>query len=194
MVSVWHELLREAGVVIEAAEVHRRLNAMMGSSLADVERVLLHEIPEDERAPFFQRAMDGENSVLRMHGGTLYADVESMIARLSKVCTLAVVSNCQDGYIDAFLDAHKMRHYFVAYESMGHSGLPKAENISMVCRHNAMTNPIYIGDTENDWRSATAAEVAFAFVDWGFGSPPADMPDSCRFANAAALCAWLLNE
>ena len=50
-----------------------------------------------------------ENEYLSIHGGTLYPGLEDTLKELKKNYRLFIVSNCQSGYIEAFLHAHIIR-------------------------------------------------------------------------------------
>ena len=85
------------------------------------------------------------------------------LKKLSETHTLCIVSNCDNGYIQAFLKAHNMAQYFTDYECMGSTGKPKADNIALVVEHNHLKAPVYVGDTVWDYNSATQAGAAYGF-------------------------------
>lgn len=112
-------------------------------------------------------ALNTEN--LKKHGGTLYPNVYDTMKQLSKNFRLCIVSNCLEGYIEAFLKNHHLQEYFCDYESHGKTGLSKAENIQLVMQRNNFKNPIYVGDTIGDKNAADAAGIPFAYASYGFG-------------------------
>jgi phosphoglycolate phosphatase len=81
------------------------------------------------------------------------------------------VSNCQEGYIEAFLDYHKLGKYFLDFENPGRTGLTKGENIKLVIERNQLQHPVYVGDTKGDQEAATFAGIPFVFARYGFGQP-----------------------
>ena len=102
-------------------------------------------------------------------GGELYQDVMDGVAKLSKVMPIFLVSNCQAWYLESFWEHHKMRRFFKGYDCHGSSGVSKSEMIDRMCKKNLLNRPIYIGDTKGDQKSSKDVEVAFGFVEYGFG-------------------------
>ena len=56
---------------------------------------------------------------LKEHGGILYPGVYDTIKQLSKKFRLYIVSNCLEGYIEAFLSNHHLEDCFFYYENNG---------------------------------------------------------------------------
>ncbi len=114
--------------------------------------------------------MAQENAYIARHPGDVYPGVEDMFSSLSKKYPLFIVSNCQDGYIQCFLSGTGFDKYIKDIECEGSTGLPKAENIGLICRRNGIKNPLYVGDTAGDEKSARASGCAFIHAAYGFGS------------------------
>lgn len=104
------------------------------------------------------------------YGGKLFPGVFDGILRLSSKFRLFIVSNCQEGYIETFLDRNGLRDCFVDFECWGRTGLRKAENLKSIVVRNRLKNPIYIGDTIGDQEAADENQIVFAYVKYGFGS------------------------
>ena len=114
---------------------------------------------------------------------------EETLAALKAQCPLCVVSNCEDGYIQAFYQGTGLGKFFTDFESAGHTRLPKRENIKLVAERNSLKRPVYIGDTALDCASAQEAGVPFLHAAYGFGKVP-DVPAVSSFeAIPAALAA-----
>ena len=79
---------------------------------------------------------DAEVEWLRNHGGILYPQVAQTLDSLCRRCGLYIVSNCQDGYVQAFLNYHDVARYFTDIEMSGRTGLDKAENIRLLMARN----------------------------------------------------------
>eukprot|EP00130_Batrachochytrium_dendrobatidis_P008629 XP_006683504.1 hypothetical protein BATDEDRAFT_93263 [Batrachochytrium dendrobatidis JAM81] len=130
---------------------------------------LLPELEKDMRAEVIQACCDLENGYLTTQGGILYENVERTLEILSKQYKLFIVSNCQDGYIEAFYKYHGLEKYFIDYENPGRTGLSKGENIKLVMERNQLENPVYVGDTVGDQQAAKQAGIPFIFATYGFG-------------------------
>lgn len=110
-----------------------------------------------------------ENEYLTEHGGVLYPHLEDVLQILSKDYFLAIVSNCQVGYIEAFLTYHKLGRYFDDTENFGNTGLQKWDNMRLVCERNQLTSALYVGDIQRDYEAACKAELPFIHAAYGFG-------------------------
>ena len=89
---------------------------------------------------------------------------------------LAIVSNCQEGYIEAFLAYHGLEKYFDDTENFGHTGHGKGDNIRLVVNRNRLEQAAYLGDTQGDWEAAREAGIPFIHAAYGFGTVPAGTP------------------
>lgn len=112
---------------------------------------------------------------VRQVGGRLFDGLISTLDYLSAKYPLYIVSNCQLGYIEAFLEFHGLTKYFVDHENAENTGLSKGENIKLVMARNGFADTIYIGDTAGDERAAREAGVPFIFATYGFGQ--AEQPE-----------------
>lgn len=111
-----------------------------------------------------------ERKVISNRGGILYAEVPEILSLLKKRFRLYLVSNCQEWYLNAFLQNSGLGDYFLKSSCIGNPHGSKWENISEIVRENNLKNPIYIGDTHWDQEAALMAGVEFVFADYGFGS------------------------
>ena len=75
-----------------------------------------------------------EVKCLSQKGAVLYEGLEETLKILSLDYNLYIVSNCQDGYVDAFLHAHQLESYFKDYEMSGRTGLDKGHNIKLIMK------------------------------------------------------------
>ncbi len=116
------------------------------------------------------KCMGEENDYIAEHSGDVYPGVEDMLRTLSEEYPLFIVSNCQDGYIQCFFKGTGYGRYVKDIECEGSSGLAKAENIRLICERNSIKNPVYIGDTAGDEKSARTAGCKFIHAAYGFGS------------------------
>lgn len=79
------------------------------------------------------------------------------------------MSNCQSGYIEAFLEHYSIEKYFKDYECSGNTGLSKEKNIKELIKRNKIAKAIYVGDTKKDCESANMNGLHFIWAEYGFG-------------------------
>lgn len=83
---------------------------------------------------------------------------------------LFIVSNCQKGYINTFLENYGLSTYFTEWRYDDRSSdTPKATNIRQLAEKYSLRRAVYIGDTEEDFIAADQAGVDFIAADYGFG-------------------------
>ncbi len=144
-----------------------------------------------ERAAEICRAcIREENTLVAAKGGVLYPALGETLAALAARLPLFIVSNCQDGYIQAFLAHTGFAPLFRDFVCEGSTGLEKAGNIALLIGRHGLRAPVYVGDTESDERSARSAGCRFIHAAYGFGA--AEAPDAAIESPAelnALLCA-----
>lgn len=154
---------------IDRAPTVSELEKVMGMTWERLMQTLFPHLTLERAGELFEHCCEVENEYLRQHGGTLYDGVEETLRSLSAQVPLFIVSNCNNGYIECFLDAHQFRPFFRDWECIGKTGLPKAENIKLVVERNRLQAPIYFGDTGMDYEAASGAGVPFLHAAYGFG-------------------------
>lgn len=142
---------------------------IMGLQTDAIGQKLLPHLPHEERLEILHTCMHYENEYISRVGARLYDGLEDTLKTLSQRKKLFIVSNCEDGYVECFFTAHGMKKYFVDYEYAGRTGLSKGQNILMVVQRNALTSPVYVGDTQGDADAAREADVPFIYARYGFG-------------------------
>ena len=142
----------------------------MGLTMTEIADIHFGFLPEDKRYDLSHKCEVFENGYIAEHGGRLFEGVEETLAKLSEAgVKMAVVSNCQEGYVKAFLDSMDMWKYFCDYEEWGRTFLSKAENIRLVMERNGEDRGIYVGDIQKDCDSAHGAGVPCIWAKYGFG-------------------------
>ncbi|SDJ13384.1 HAD family hydrolase [Salimicrobium halophilum] len=154
----------------EEEELTRKdLEGIMGLQIEGIGEKLFSHLEKEEREKIINACFDAETEVIRKQGARLYPGLEETLQHLEKKYPLFIVSNCQDGYIEAFYEAHGLENYFNDYENPGRTGLPKGENIKLVMERNGLKKPVYIGDTSGDEKAARHAGIPFYYASYGFG-------------------------
>lgn len=146
------------------------LKEYMGLTLDEIGKRIFPDMKQDEVDKLIKECCEFENKHLTRNGATLYDKLEDTLKELSKKYKLFIVSNCQDGYIEAFLEFNDFHKYFKDFECPGRSNLLKAENIALVIKRNNLKNPIYVGDTHMDSEAAKEVGIPFVFASYGFGN------------------------
>ncbi|WP_099205451.1 HAD family hydrolase [Scatolibacter rhodanostii] len=146
--------------------------SVMGLEPKPLMKKLFPQLNWIDAEPIWKKACIAELEYLNQHGANLYENLEEILAALSAHVKLIIVSNCNEGYIESFLHAHKLESYFIDIECAGNTGLPKSENIKLVVERNKLKNPVYVGDTLWDYEAAIAAKVPFIHAAYGFGEVP----------------------
>lgn len=162
----------EAVAKIDGVSLHltvEDIKGVMGLPAEEGARKLLPDLTPKLRAEITKACFASESEYLSKYGGTLYPGVEEMLAQLSQRYKLFIVSNCQDGYIEAFFQYHQLGHYFTDYENPGRTGLSKGENIKLVMERCGLTTAVYVGDTAGDRKAAAYAGIPFVYARYGFG-------------------------
>lgn len=118
---------------------------------------------------FITKCQEKENEYLIKNGGHIYKNTLKTIKELSLTYDLYIVSNCQSGYIEAFLKYYDIEKYFRDFECSGNTGCNKEKNIKLVLERNSILNSIYVGDTVKDYESANKNGLPFVWAEYGFG-------------------------
>lgn len=143
----------------------------MGRTMSQIADDLFGDLPEDERYELAHKCEVYENDYITERGAKLYPGViETLEKLLSAGEKMAVVSNCQEGYVAAFIESMRMDKYFCDYEEWGRTGLSKAGNIRLVMERNGEDKAVYIGDIQSDADSAHKAGVPCINAAYGFGN------------------------
>lgn len=129
-----------------------------------------------ELLPVLEESYQVENDYLIKHGAVLYPNVIETLHVLSKTYPLFIVSNCQEGYIEAFLTYYHAGQYFEDYICFGANHKPKGENIALIIERNQLERGIYVGDIQADYEAAAAGGAEFIHAAYGFGTVEADVP------------------
>lgn len=141
----------------------------MGLNTTEIENKLFPSASPQLRSQIMQECNAEEHYFLQQAGKMLYPGVEETLAYLASRYKLAIVSNCEIGYIECFLSINKLEKYFSEYLSFGDTGKAKGENILTVLKRLESKRAIFVGDTSIDGTAANFAGLPFIFARYGFG-------------------------
>ena len=165
----WTEVLNNQydGVRIVTEE---DLQSVMGLTMDKLAAALFPDVEESLRMQMLEDCCNAENAYLEQHGAVLYEGLEDVLKQLQKDYHLYIVSNCQSGYIEAFLTYYGFGHYFEDIECYGNNQLKKGDNIRNVVERNHLEQAVYVGDIQGDYDASCEAGVAFIHAAYGFGT------------------------
>ena len=172
----WNEILKQEKVNRTPLTVED-FRGIMGKTMDVIAAKFFPDMPEKERMELLDKCGEYENEYLSGHGAVLYPGVEETFAKLKEKYELYIVSNCQSGYIEAFLSYYKLGKYISDIECYGNNEKQKEDNIALVVSRNALTDAVYVGDIQSDYESSKKAGVAFIHAAYGFGTIDDEVPE-----------------
>ena len=159
------------------------IQSVMGKTMEDIADILFPELNVMQRKELLDLCCRLENDYLRRHGGVLYPDIRKTMEKLKVNYHLYIVSNCQAGYIEAFLDYYKFHDLIQDIECYGNNDKPKGENIALLYQRNNLEDAVYVGDIQGDYDASMSAGVRFIHAGYGFGKVEADVPEIQKFSD-----------
>lgn len=167
--DAWQTALQQAPYMSHEVMTRERVRSITGMTYDKIFETLFPYLTTVQRAEVQKLCSLSELKILNARGGTLYPKLAETLDYLGKHYKLYIVSNCQNGYIELFLNLNNMHHHFLAHQCYGTKGNPKADNIRDIVNDHNLKAPVYIGDTMGDYEAASKAEVPFIFASYGFG-------------------------
>ncbi|MBD1394502.1 HAD family hydrolase [Mucilaginibacter glaciei] len=167
--SAWQAALNQAPYMKDEVMTSERVRSITGMTYDKIFETLFPFLNDAQRAEVKQLCSVSELEILHKQGGTLYPLLKETLNYLGKKYKLYIVSNCQSGYIELFLDLNQMHPHFLAHQCFGTKGNPKADNIKDIVNDHNLKAPVYVGDTMGDYEAAAKAGVPFIFASYGFG-------------------------
>ena len=172
--AIWNSVLEKHSEV-KFRMTQERLASLMGKTMPEIGEDLFPEMNEKARMEIVDEFGDEEVIYLREHGARIYDGMKKTLQTLKRDYDLYIVSNCQDGYVPAFMYAHGVEKYITDIEMSGRTGMDKGRNIRLLMDRNGIMDAVYVGDTEGDEKAARFAKIPFIWAAYGFGK--ANAPD-----------------
>lgn len=186
----WNKTVKELGY--SRPEITQQdIMSVMGMPMDQLADIIFSGMPKKERMKLLESCGNNENDYLRNNGGILYPELEKTLAKLKKNYRLYIVSNCQSGYIEAFLEHYGFGEYFDDIECFGNNLKQKGDNIALVAERNALDKAYYIGDIQADYDAAVKAGTDFIHAAYGFGKIKQNVPELKKFSDLPKLLAKL---
>lgn len=165
----WNETLKKYPQISKTLTA-KDIQSIMGLVVEELSQKLFGEAGADLALEIGIRCCAEENEYIRRNGAFIYPGLRETLIQLQKQCTLYIVSNCQQGYIESFFAVSGLQDYFADYECSGATGLRKDGNIQLIVERNGLRNPVYVGDTQGDYDAARKAGISFLWASYGFGN------------------------
>ncbi len=146
------------------------LRSTMGMTMDGLARHFFPMLSEDRQMAVLEKCMEYENEYIAENGGVLYKGEENILEQLYKKHRLFIVSNCQCGYIEAFLKFSGFGNYFSGHLCWGDTKGQKSMSIRLLKERYGCKSAVYVGDTDGDCMTACKAGIPFVHAAYGFGS------------------------
>ncbi len=168
VVESWNRVLDKSDDV-DYLITREDMFSVMGKTMDQIMEILFPKLSSERRTELLKRCCEEEERFLAEKGAVLFPDLEDTLKTLYKDYDLFIVSNCQSGYIETFLEAHHMSGYIKDIECWGNTGKEKGENIRIIMKRNGLEHAVYVGDTQGDREAAALAGIPFIYASYGFG-------------------------
>lgn len=168
--EAWTKAIRENGCE-ELTVTADILKQLFGRTMNVIADMLLPNLSAEERYRIMNVCCEYEHRALEEDECNIcYTGVVDTIKILSEKLPLFIVSNCQSGYIELFLEKTGLSPYIKDIECFGNTGRKKSENVALLMKRNHLKHPVYVGDTQGDRDASHEAGIPFIFASYGFGS------------------------
>lgn len=191
----WNQVITKRGM---KPLTDQDLARVMGLPMDKLARALFPKMEAQESYDLMDACVTVENDYLETHGATLYPGVEETLRMLRHEFPLYIVSNCQCGYIEAFLAYYGFGKLFSDIQCYGVNKKQKGENIRILADRNGLERVIYVGDIEGDYHATVQAGGQFVHAAYGFGVLPEEIakkvPAIQKFSELPAVLKQICNE
>lgn len=175
LVDAWNHTLHTKFADLGCTLTLTDLQGVMGKTLDEIARLFFPDQPIERARLIVETVCEDEVPVLAAQGGRLYEGIADLLRALHGMYRVGIVSNCQCGYIEAFLAAHGLEEWVDGFLCEGMTHRSKGENIRELAQRLGTDKTVYVGDTASDETAARAAGVLFVHAAYGFGG--AEAPD-----------------
>lgn len=166
--KAWNQILnKEYNISINPKQITK----LMGKTNNDFINIFFDKIDNIDTNSLLKRCQNNELLYLQKNGGKLFPNAINTIKTLSKKYNLFIVSNCQAGYIETFLNYYNLNKYFKDFECFGNTNQEKSKNINLLTNRNDLYHceTCYVGDTYDDYKASKDNNIIFIHASYGFG-------------------------
>ena len=189
--EAWNEAIEADGATTICVDA-KRLQGLFGRPMNVIGEMLFTDVDAADRARLLDACCEYEQRAL--HEGEyhlLYKGVaETMRTLAENGISLYIVSNCQSGYIELFLEKNKLEDVVKDIECYGNTGKSKGSNILLLMERGTLAadETVYVGDTIGDYEASKEAGISFIFAEYGFGDVPQADSRIQKFEDLLQMC------
>lgn len=169
----WNQAIRERSDldrVLTGSELKKEFGKPMDQIMDD----LFPELSRAEKDELAAYLYQYENEWIPGAPCILYDKMPETIRELSRRYRLFIVSNCQSGYIEAFLENTGLQDCITDFTCPGDTGKLKGDNIRIIMERNGIKEAVYVGDTQGDADACRQAGIPMIYAAYGFGTVEGD--------------------
>lgn len=147
-----------------------QIEQCMGKTKEECANILYSTTSKEQSLNYLEEALELTTQKLLIKGGKVYEGLETTLQELiDRNYKLGIVSNCLEGYIEAFMISSGLGKYFNDIVAAGKKELKKSDAIKLAIERDGTRNAIYVGDTIKDQEAALGAGIEFIHAKYGFG-------------------------
>ena len=164
----WERACKDKGYDVHFTP--EKLQQLFGKTMTDIADACIPDENPDRRYDTVKLCEEYEMQDLAdSNQDTIYEGLEDTLKVLSQKTKLFIVSNCQQGYIESFIERSGYGKYFTDFICYGDNGYGKADNIRLIAQKHGLKNPVYIGDIQGDKNACDEAGIDFIWAAYGYG-------------------------
>ena len=144
------------------------LKGLFGRLLPDIAAVIFHEYPKERQLELIEACCAKEHEALLATPAPVYPGLVDALSILSRHYPLYIVSNCQAGYIEVFLEAQASVTISKAISVLA---IPERQRqtTSVQSSNRTICSTRLCRDTDGDYKATREAGIPFVHAAYGFG-------------------------
>ena len=164
VLKTWNMVIAKHPECNRGLLTEEELAGYFGLPMKEIANRMFSHSTEEEKEVLMEECCKLENEYLAEHGGILFPKLAETLEILHKEYKLFIVSNCQSGYIESFIKAHKMEAYFDDIQCWGDNMVPKGENNKLIMQRNRCFLCIF--DKKADSGKAWCTIWIILWINW----------------------------
>ncbi|MFV0529292.1 MAG: HAD family hydrolase [Lachnospiraceae bacterium] len=165
----WNRVLatRNGNLPVITADM---LKQVFGRPLPEIGRILFPALDEADCLELVDACCKSEHDYLLQYPVAPYENTEHTLQVLAQTYRLFIVSNCEQGYIEVFLQTTGLGQYFSGHLCAGDTQQDKGTNIQLLMKTHTIKSAVYVGDTLGDQTASKKAGTPFVHASYGFAT------------------------